>query len=65
MNVSIKNIKQNIQKNIVQCSFYETRIRTLRLIGKTPPNIFTNSTSNFHCWFLKTNTVIYYYNLGA
>ena len=33
---SIKNIKQNIQENIVQCWFYETSIKILRLINKGP-----------------------------
>ena len=32
---SIKNIKQNIRENIVQCWFYETIIKILRLIRNT------------------------------
>ena len=31
---SIKNIKQNIQESIVQCWFYKTSIKILRLINK-------------------------------
>ena len=34
---SIKNIKHNLQENIVQCWFYETGINILRLISKAPP----------------------------
>ena len=35
--VSIKNIKQNIRENIVQCWFYKTRIKILRLTIKAQP----------------------------
>ena len=37
--LSIKNIKQNMQENIVQCWFYKTSIKILRLISNAPPPI--------------------------
>ena len=33
---AIKNIKQNIGENIVQCWLYETSIKILHLISKVP-----------------------------
>ena len=34
----IKHIKQNIRENIVQCWFYKTSIKILRLINKAQPS---------------------------
>ena len=52
---SIKNIELNIRDYIVQCLFYETRFKMLRLISKTYPNAIL--AAKCHCWFRKTNTV--------
>ena len=39
---SIKNIKQNVGENIVQCWFYETSVEILRMISEPPPHTFLN-----------------------
>ena len=58
--ILIKNIRQNLQENIVQSLFYKTSIKMLHLIRKTPPNTFAYLAAKFWYWFRKTNTVIYY-----
>ena len=60
---SIKNIKQNVGENIVQCWFYETSIKSLRIISEPPPHTFPNLAAKLQCWCRKTNTVIFYYPL--
>ena len=48
---SIEYIKQNIQENIVQCWFYETKQKILRLISKpTLKNLLIyHQNINQHC----------------
>ena len=68
----IKNIKQNIEENIVQCWFYETSINILRLISKAPLTLFLichqNSNVDSPASFWETlqlwkETFIFYYKL--
>ena len=58
--VSIKNIKQNIQENVVQCwfYFYDTSIKILLLISKPHPALLPIHRLNANAGFCKTNTVI-------
>ena len=57
----IKNFKQNIGENIVQCWFYETGIKILRQISKAPLPLLLISRQNSNVDFVKTNTGINYY----
>ena len=58
---SIRNIKQNIQENIVQCWFFQTSLKILDLVNKAQPPLLLICRQNFNAHSVKTNTVIYYY----
>jgi hypothetical protein len=49
----IKNIKQNIGENFVQCLFYETSIKILRLISKVALPLLLICRQNSNVDFVK------------
>ena len=49
----IENIIQNIGENIVQWWFYETSIKILRLISKSPPPLLLICRQNYNKYFVK------------
>ena len=58
----IKNIKQNKGENILKCWFYETTIKILLLISKSPPPILLICRQNCNVDLVKP--ILQYTDLG-